>query len=113
MSPDFLTPVYYFKPYPGSELVREAVERGHRLPGTLEEWSDFDYVAGLPGPWVTAEKFRLIERFKFFQDLAWQPRSRRAALLQQLARLRCRRDEYRWPLELLLRRWLGPAERLS
>ncbi len=28
MSPDFLTPIYYFKPYPGSELVIEAVARG-------------------------------------------------------------------------------------
>ena len=32
LSPDFLTPIYYFKPYPGSELVIEAVARGFRLP---------------------------------------------------------------------------------
>src|SRR5690348_11674458 len=42
LSPDFLTPIYYFKPYPGSELVIEAVARGFRLPDTLEEWSTFD-----------------------------------------------------------------------
>jgi radical SAM superfamily enzyme YgiQ (UPF0313 family) len=35
MSPDFLTPIYYFKPYPGSALVIEAVARGFRLPETL------------------------------------------------------------------------------
>jgi radical SAM superfamily enzyme YgiQ (UPF0313 family) len=64
MSPDFLTPIYYFKPYPGSALVIEAVERGYRLPQTLTEWARFDYVAGEPGPWVSAEKFELIERFK-------------------------------------------------
>ena len=72
MSPDFLTPIYYFKPYPGSALVIEAVERGYRLPQTLEAWARFDYVAGEPGPWVSAEKFELIERFKFFQELAWK-----------------------------------------
>src|SRR6202030_3152190 len=46
MSPDFLTPIYYFKPYPGSELVIEAVKRGFQLPQTLEAWAQFDYVAG-------------------------------------------------------------------
>lgn len=113
LSPDFLTPIFYFKPYPGSELVMEAVARGFRLPETLEEWSTFDYVAGLPGPWVSAEKYRLIERFKFFQELAWKRVSRGTRALQQLARYRCRRDEYRWPVEMLLSRWVLPAERLS
>ncbi|MBV9316416.1 MAG: B12-binding domain-containing radical SAM protein [Gammaproteobacteria bacterium] len=113
LSPDFLTPIYYFKPYPGSELVIEAVERGFRLPETLEAWSSFDYVAGLPGPWVSAEKYRLIERFKFFHELAWKRAARGTRRLQQLARYRCRRDEYRWPLEMLLSRWVLPTERLS
>ena len=49
MSPEFLTPIYYFKPYPGSALVIEAVARGFRLPETLEAWAQFDYVAGEPG----------------------------------------------------------------
>jgi len=113
LSPEFLTPIYYFKPYPGSELVREAVARGFRLPQTLEGWAEFDYVAGLPGPWVSAEKFRLIERFKFFQELAWKRVARGRSLLQRLARYRCSRDEYRWPVEMVLTRWLVPAERLS
>jgi len=111
LSPDFLTPIYYFKP--GSELVIEAVTRGFRLPDTLEAWSNFDYVAGLPGPWVSSEKYRLIERFKFFHELAWKRASRPVRHLQRLARYRCRRDEYRWPVEMLLSRWLVPAERLS
>jgi len=113
LSPDFLTPIYYFKPYPGSELVIEAVARGFRLPQTLEAWSTFDYVAGMPGPWVSPEKYQLIERFKFFHELAWKRASRGMRQLQRLARYRCRRDEYRWPLEMLLSRWVVPAERLS
>jgi radical SAM superfamily enzyme YgiQ (UPF0313 family) len=113
LSPDFLTPIYYFKPYPGSELVTEAVARGFELPRTLEAWSQFDYVAGSPGPWVSPETFKLIERFKFFHELAWKRVSRGKQLLQQLARLRCRRDEYRWPVEMLLTRWVLPAQRLS
>jgi anaerobic magnesium-protoporphyrin IX monomethyl ester cyclase len=70
MSPDFVTPIFYFKPYPGSALVIEAVERGYRLPASLEAWSSFDFVAGEPGPWVSPEKFELIERFKSFQALS-------------------------------------------
>lgn len=113
MSPDFLTPIYYFKPYPGSELVIEAVERGFRLPQTLDAWSRFDYVAGEPGPWVSAEKFRLIERFKFFHELAWKRLSRGKRFLQQLARYRCSTDNYDWPVEMLFTRWLVPAQKLS
>ena len=113
MSPDFLTPIYYFKPYPGSELVIEAVARGFQLPETLEAWAQFDYVAGMPGPWVTPEKFELIERFKFFHELAWKRVSRGKRLLQQLARYRCDRDFYRWPVEMVFERWLVPAQKLS
>ena len=113
LSPDFLTPIYYFKPYPGSELVIEAVAKGFRLPDTLEAWSTFDYVAGLPGPWVSNEKYRLIERFKFFHELAWKRTSRSMRHLQRLARYRCHRHEYRWPVEMLLSRWVVPSERLS
>jgi anaerobic magnesium-protoporphyrin IX monomethyl ester cyclase len=113
MSPDFLTPIFYFKPYPGSELVIEAVSRGFQLPETLEEWARFDYVAGMPGPWVTPEKFELIERFKFFHELAWKRASPGKRLLQRLARYRCTKDYYRWPVEMLFTRWLVPAQKLS
>jgi anaerobic magnesium-protoporphyrin IX monomethyl ester cyclase len=113
MSPDFLTPIYYFKPYPGSALVIEAVERGYRLPETLAEWAKFDYVAGEPGPWVSAEKFELIERFKFFHELAWKKVSPGRRLLQRIARYRCNKDNYRWPVEMLFTRWLAPAQKLS
>jgi anaerobic magnesium-protoporphyrin IX monomethyl ester cyclase len=113
MSPDFLTPIYYFKPYPGSALVIEAVQRGFRLPETLEEWARFDYVAGEPGPWVSPEKFELIERFKFFHELAWKKVSPGKRLLQRLARYRCNTDNYRWPVEMLFTRWLVPAQTLS
>jgi anaerobic magnesium-protoporphyrin IX monomethyl ester cyclase len=113
MSPDFLTPIYYFKPYPGSALVIEAVAKGFRLPETLDEWAKFDYVAGEPGPWVSPEKFELIERFKFFHELAWKKVSRSKRLLQHLARYRCNKDNYRWPVEMLFTRWLAPAQTLS
>lgn len=72
MSADFQTPIFYFKPYPGSEIVIEEVARGFRLPDTLEAWSEFDFVDGLPGPWVSEQKFERIERFKVSYELEWE-----------------------------------------
>jgi anaerobic magnesium-protoporphyrin IX monomethyl ester cyclase len=113
MSPSFETPIFYFKPYPGSAIVIEAVAAGFRLPDNLVEWSQFDFVAGLPGPWVTRAKYKLIERFKFFQEHAWKRTASGMDVLQRMARYRCRRNNYRWPVEMLLMQWLRPSERLS
>jgi radical SAM superfamily enzyme YgiQ (UPF0313 family) len=113
MSSAFETPIFYFKPYPGSAIVMEAVRNGFELPGSLGDWSQFDYVAGLPGPWVTPEKYRLIERFKFFLDLASSRRGWPTSWLGRLARLRCDRKEFRWPVEMAVIRRLRPAQKLS
>ena len=113
MSDNFETPIFYFKPYPGSEIVADAVSLGYELPTELQDWSQFDYVAGEPGPWVTAEKYELIERFKFFLGLASQAGKRHSSWLRKLARLRCDRMDFRWPIEMHLMRRLYPPEKLS
>lgn len=112
MSPEFETPIFYYKPYPGSRIAQEVVKQGYRLPATIEEWADFDYI-GSSGPWVTPEMHRLIERFKFYNRFAWGPETRLRRPLQRLARWRCRRDEYRLPLEKLVIDRLKPLPRLS
>jgi radical SAM superfamily enzyme YgiQ (UPF0313 family) len=109
MSPAFETMIFYFKPYPGSTLTQEAVARGFQLPRTLDEWSTFDYV-GSKGPWVSDEKYRRVERFKFYQRLAWDSVAVWKRPLQAIARWRCERDLYAWPLEKLL---LGVSSGLS
>ena len=48
------------------------MRNGYQLPCTLDEWADFDFI-GSAGPWVTAEKYELIERFKFYNRFAWGP----------------------------------------
>ena len=112
MSADFQTPIFYFKPYPGTPLTEQAVARGFALPCTLDEWSGFDFVGSI-GPWVSAEKHRLIERFKFFQQLAWDPKRAWRRPLQAIARWRCARDFYAAPLEKLIANLLRPAPKLS
>jgi len=113
MSDQFETPIFYFKPYPGSAIVTEAVARGFRLPDSLADWSTFDYVAGLPGPWVSPDKYQLIERFKFFLDMASKGKGSGFNLWRRLARYRCARNDFRWPLEMRLTQWLRPSQKLS
>jgi radical SAM superfamily enzyme YgiQ (UPF0313 family) len=112
MSPEFETPVFYFKPYPGSPLTDDAVRGGYVLPATLDEWSRFDFI-GSSGPWVSPEKHRLVERFKFYQRLAWAPGTPWTRPVSALARWRLRQDAYALPLEKLVGDWLWPQAEMS
>jgi anaerobic magnesium-protoporphyrin IX monomethyl ester cyclase len=112
LSPAFQTPIFYFKPYPGSSITEEAVRDGYQLPCNLEEWADFDFI-GSAGPWVSAERHQLIERFKFYQQVAWDQPKAWQKPIQQLARWRCERDFYALPIEKVVSNWLSPQQRLS
>ncbi|MCY2990276.1 MAG: hypothetical protein NTY19_20730 [Planctomycetota bacterium] len=112
MSPKFETPVFYFRPYPGTQITTEAVRNGFALPCSLEDWATFDYVGSI-GPWVSAAKYRLVERFKFYQRLACAPARLWKQLWQRLARWRLDHDCYALPLEKTVSEWLFPRPRLS
>lgn len=112
MSPNFTTPFFYFKPYPGTSITEEAVKEGFSLPCSLDEWSEFDFI-GSVGPWVTPEKYRLIERFKYYQQVAWDAAPLWRKPLQKAARWRCKHDFYAIPLEKSVSNWLRPPQRLS
>lgn len=112
MSPEFETPIFYFKPYPGSAITEQAVQDGFTLPCSLDEWSAFDFI-GSAGPWVSRAKYRRIERFKFYQRLAWDRVPWWQRLPQRVARWRCRRDVYAAPVEKVLGEWMRPPEPLS
>lgn len=113
MSPDFRTPFFYFKPYPGSPLTDEAVRNGYRLPSSLDEWADFDYVGPVQGPWVSADTFAIMERFKFYQNLAYDRVAAWKRPLQRIARWRCERDIYALPIEMRIGQFVRPPETLS
>jgi radical SAM superfamily enzyme YgiQ (UPF0313 family) len=112
MSPEFETPMFYFKPYPGSSLTDDAVRDGYTLPCTLDEWSRFDMYSSA-GPWVTPEKHRLVERFKFYQRIAWTPGSPWSRPPRRLARWRLDRDAYALPVEKFVGDWLWPQPEMS
>ncbi len=113
MSPSFQTPIFYFKPYPGSTITAAAVREGYTLPRTLDEWADFD-IYDARGPWVSPERYRRVERFKFYQRLAWdEPRRVWKRPLRRLARWRCLNDVYALPLEQAVISRLRPRQALS
>jgi anaerobic magnesium-protoporphyrin IX monomethyl ester cyclase len=113
MSPDFHTPIFYFKPYPGTTITDEAVRQGYQLPSTLEEWSDFDFAGSVGGPWVSPERFRMIERFKFYQQVGYNRPTLATRWIRRLARFRCENLFFVAPVEMTIARRIWPAPSLS
>jgi radical SAM superfamily enzyme YgiQ (UPF0313 family) len=105
MGPDFQVAFFYYKPYPGTEIVDALAKEGHPLPKRLEEWAGIEDAAS---PWVDSAKRALVERFKFYQQVAWARPTPLRAPLQVLARWRCNRDFYGLPLEKAMVEWLRP-----
>jgi radical SAM superfamily enzyme YgiQ (UPF0313 family) len=113
MSPSFQTPVFYFKPYPGNPLTDEAVQDGLRLPRTLEEWGRFD-IYDARSPWVTRKRERLVEGFKHYVEVAYgaePPAWRRP--LRRVARWRCERRAFSFPVGMAASRLVSPSPQLS
>jgi len=107
----FETPIFYYRPYPGNPIADAARDTGYELPRGLSGWADFDYVGG-PGPWMTTERWREIERFKFYARHAWQPGVLRWPL-RAASRWRCDRDWYAYPIEKALVEWVRPPQQVS
>lgn len=111
MHPAFDTPIFYYRPYPGSEIANYARQRGYQFPRGLNGWADFDFV-GDRGPWLTADQWRHIERFKFYVRHAWDT-GRWRWPLRAVSRWRCARDFYGFPLEKRLVELMRPPAPVS
>lgn len=111
MHPGFETPIFYYRPYPGNPIADAARESGYEFPRGLEQWADFDYVAGR-GPWISAERWRNVERFKFYARHIWQPGVWRWPL-RAASRWRCDNDWYAFPIEKALVELMRPPQQVS
>ncbi len=98
MYPDFSTPIFYFKPYPGTKITIDAEKDGFQLPQNTQEWAEFDYI-GSKGPWVSDEKYAFFEKFKFYLKLAYSKQNPILFPLQLLSKLRCKFSFYDFPIE--------------
>lgn len=112
LSDRFDTPIFYFKPYPGTQITFDAEKDGFQLPKTIAEWADFDYI-GSSGPWVSDEKYQFFERFKFYNKLAKKSASPLLSPLRWLARTRLKSDRYGLPWEKWMIETLRPKQKLS
>lgn len=112
MSSGFETPIFYFKPYPGTQITQEAVDNGtFELPETIQEWSQFDYV-GSKGPWVSDQLYRDMERMKFYLRLQRQKKSILRPL-RWIARRRIEKMYFGIPLEKGIIELVKPQKELS
>jgi len=110
-NPGFETPIFYYRPYPGNPMAEQSAAQGYVFPRGLAEWADFDYVGGR-GPWMTAEQWRTVERFKFYSRHAWQPGAWRWPL-RATSRWRCRHDWYAMPVEKVIVDFIRPPQQVS
>ena len=102
-----------YRPYPGSELYLECLQRGLREPTTLEEWANSPYTVGETigravvnpdaYPWIGYPS-RFINNMVFYSALLGVRLRYRPVtwLLRTIASLRCRGPNFTFPAERLL-----------
>lgn len=112
MAPNFETPIFYFKPYPGSKITNDVVANGYALPETLEEWAKFDYI-GSAGPWVDDKMYEFFERFKFYLKLGYGKKRIYTAPLEWVSRQRIKSNRFEWPIEKWMVDKIRPMQKLS
>lgn len=113
-----VAPIFFYTPYPGTEMFQLAIDQGFVPPQTLQEWADFNYNTWyLKYPcWLTAQKIRLVENavfLSYFSDKKMgykypNPLLRRLFLMYYpFARFRYRHDFYRFMAEKYLAKALS------
>lgn len=89
--------IFYFTPYPGTDLFKMMVDQGYSVPSSLREWSELDFLS-YAGYWLPEEEKEHVENFKFYQRLA-SDQTLWLRPLRGLARMRTTNHDYRLPIE--------------
>ena len=106
--PDFQVALFYYRPYPGTPITDDLARSGYPLPRSLREWAAIERDSSR-SPWVDAEKRAVIERFRFYQRIGWAKPSAWRMPIQAVARWRCQRDLYAFPIEKAIAEWMRPS----
>jgi anaerobic magnesium-protoporphyrin IX monomethyl ester cyclase len=95
----FETPIYFYAPYPGTELADTMPALGFTPPERLEQWREVDLDHSI-GPWISDSVRRWVPRYNFYLRQAYDERPGLVrALVRTAAKLRVRRDFYVYDLE--------------
>lgn len=94
----FQVALFYYRPYPGTPIADALARDGFPMPTSLDAWATLEQDPS-PTAWVDARKRMMVDRFMFYQRIGWAARTPLRAPLQAVARWRCARDNYAWPVE--------------
>ncbi len=97
---EFETPIYFYAPYPGTELADRMPAQGFRAPRRLEDWEQVDLDHSI-GPWISRPVRRWVPRYNFYLRHGYQKPQRGLArkLLHLAARVRVKTNFYRFDVE--------------
>ena len=107
---EFETPIYFYAPYPGTELAERMPAIGFEVPRRLEDWESVDLDHSI-GPWIAEPVRKWVPRYNFYLRHGYQKPNgslgRRA--LHYAARARTARDFYGFDWERraadLVKKW--------
>ncbi len=96
----FETPIYFYAPYPGTELSGRMPALGFEAPTRLEDWEHVDLDHSI-GPWISEPVRKFVPRYNFYFRYAFEPAQGAFGkqVAQWFARLRVRFDFYRFDFE--------------
>ncbi len=96
----FETPIYFYAPYPGTELSVRMPALGFDAPKRLEDWEHVDLDHSI-GPWISEPVRKFVPRYNFYFRHAFEPVDGGMGkhVAQWFARLRVRFDFYRFDFE--------------
>lgn len=96
----FETPIYFYAPYPGTELSERMPALGFEAPRRLEDWEHVDLDHSI-GPWISEPVRKFVPRYNFYFRYAFEPAQGAFGkqVAQWFAKLRVRFDFYRFDFE--------------
>jgi radical SAM superfamily enzyme YgiQ (UPF0313 family) len=68
---EFETPIYFYAPYPGTELATRMPSLGFAPPRRLEDWRHVDLDHSI-GPWISARVRKWVPRYNFYLRHGYQ-----------------------------------------
>lgn len=97
---EFETPIYFYAPYPGTELADRMPAIGFTAPQRLEDWENVDLDHSI-GPWISEPVRKWVPRYNFYLRHGYQKPNGQLGrrLLHHVARARAARDYYGFDIE--------------